>query len=88
MRSADEKFLLGPAPSLQSYLNVDRYMEALKQTGADAVHPGYGFLSEKPYFVRALDEMGVIFIGPPASAMDVSRKVVIDIRRQLHPMNF
>ena len=71
MRLADEKFLLGPAPSVQSYLNVDRYAAAIKATGADAVHPGYGFLSERSYFARMLNELGVTFIGPPASAMDV-----------------
>ena len=71
MRTADEKYCIGPALSVHSYLNVDRYAEALKATGADAVHPGYGFLSEKHYFVEMLDKMGVTFIGPPASAMKV-----------------
>jgi propionyl-CoA carboxylase alpha chain len=71
VRTADEKYCIGPALSVQSYLNFDRYAEALKATGADAVHPGYGFLSEKYKFVDMLDKMGVTFIGPPSSAMQV-----------------
>lgn len=69
--SADEKFLLGPAPSLDSYLNIDRYVEALAATGAQAVHPGYGFLSENKLFADKLDELGVAFIGPRSHAIEV-----------------
>jgi len=66
---ADEAIYVGPAASTQSYLKVENILEAVKISGAQAVHPGYGFLSEKDYFVQALDEMGVTFIGPPRNAM-------------------
>ncbi|MDP3232174.1 MAG: acetyl-CoA carboxylase biotin carboxylase subunit [Myxococcales bacterium] len=69
-RFADEAICIGPAPSRQSYLVADNILSAAKQTGADAIHPGYGFLSENASFVRACDKAGVTFIGPPASAMD------------------
>ncbi len=61
---ADEAYEIGPAPSTESYLKIDRIMEAVKKSGADAVHPGYGFLSERPDFARALSNEGVVFIGP------------------------
>jgi acetyl-CoA carboxylase biotin carboxylase subunit len=70
VRMADESVLLGPAPSLQSYLVKEKIVKAALDTGADGVHPGYGFLSEKADFVRALDKAGVKFIGPSAAAMD------------------
>ena len=54
----------GPPPTSQSYLNVDAVVHAIKQTGAQAVHPGYGFLSENSHFAERLDELGVTFIGP------------------------
>jgi propionyl-CoA carboxylase alpha chain len=69
VREADEKVLIGPPPSAQSYLQIDRIVEACKQTGAQAVHPGYGFLSEKPEFQTALAKAGIVFIGPDAFAM-------------------
>jgi len=69
-RFADEAICIGPAPSRQSYLVADNILGAAKQTGADAIHPGYGFLSENASFVRACDKAGITFIGPPASAMD------------------
>lgn len=68
---ADEKFLLGAAPSSESYLREDRILEAIKLTGAQAVHPGYGFLSENRHFALRLHEMGVKFIGPNAHAIEV-----------------
>ncbi|MBF0146643.1 MAG: acetyl/propionyl/methylcrotonyl-CoA carboxylase subunit alpha [Magnetococcales bacterium] len=64
VRQADESYLLGPAPSTQSYLNVERILEVIDRSQADAVHPGYGFLSENAEFCRGLEERGVTFIGP------------------------
>ncbi len=66
---ADEAVHIGPAPAAESYLLADKIIEACKQTGAEAVHPGYGFLSERASFVEALDAEGIAFIGPPASAI-------------------
>jgi acetyl/propionyl-CoA carboxylase alpha subunit len=67
---ADESVAIGPAAAKDSYLNIDALLAALKQSGADAVHPGYGFLSEKSAFARAVDEAGVTFIGPPPDVLD------------------
>ncbi len=67
---ADEKFLLGPPAAAQSYLLVDRIIEACRSTGAEAVHPGYGFLSERAAFAKALEEAGIVFIGPPVGAIE------------------
>ncbi len=64
VESADEFVCIGPAPSKQSYLSIDKIIAACKQTGAEAVHPGYGFLSENQEFSRRLEEEGIIFIGP------------------------
>jgi acetyl-CoA carboxylase biotin carboxylase subunit len=69
-RFADEAYCVGPAPSRESYLVMDNILEAAKTSGADAIHPGYGFLSENAKFVRACEKAGITFIGPPASAMD------------------
>jgi propionyl-CoA carboxylase alpha chain len=66
---ADEAVHIGPAPSSQSYIVIDKILDAIRQTGADAVHPGYGFLSENPLFAEALDKAGVTFIGPPVGAI-------------------
>lgn len=63
---ADEAYLIGPAPSSQSYLNIDAIIEVAKKTGSDAIHPGYGFLSENPVFAKRCEEEGIIFIGPPS----------------------
>jgi acetyl-CoA carboxylase biotin carboxylase subunit len=70
VRMADEAYCIGPAPSRESYLNQERVLAAAKQSQADAIHPGYGFLSENASFVRACEKAGVLFIGPPASAME------------------
>ena len=67
---ADEKFLLGPPAAAQSYLLVDRIIEACRSTGAEAVHPGYGFLSERAAFAKALEEAGIVFVGPPVGAIE------------------
>jgi acetyl-CoA/propionyl-CoA carboxylase biotin carboxyl carrier protein len=67
---ATEAHLLGPGPAAQSYLNVDKLMEVIEASGAEAVHPGYGFLAENAAFAKRLEEAGVTFIGPPASAIE------------------
>jgi acetyl-CoA carboxylase biotin carboxylase subunit len=69
VRMADEAVPIGEAPASSSYLRFDRVLEAIKQTRADAVHPGYGFLSENAAFAKACADSGVVFIGPPASAI-------------------
>jgi len=63
---ADEAYLIGPAPSSQSYLNIDAIIEVAKKTGTDAIHPGYGFLSENPVFAKRCEDEGIVFIGPPS----------------------
>src|SRR3954462_2897203 len=70
VQRADEAYLLGPGPAAESYLNVDKILEVIEQSGAEAVHPGYGFLAENAPFVRRLEEARATFIGPPASAID------------------
>ena len=70
VREADEAVHIGPAPSSQSYIVIDRILDAVRTSGADAVHPGYGFLSENAVFAAALEKAGVIFIGPPVGAIE------------------
>ena len=67
---ADEAVLVGPAPAKDSYLNQPAILEAVRKTGAQAVHPGYGFLSEKPGFARGVTAAGAVFIGPPPAALE------------------
>jgi len=69
VKMADEAYCVGPAPSLQSYLNIDKVIEVIKESGAEAVHPGYGFLSENRDFANALKDIGVEFVGPDAEAI-------------------
>ncbi len=69
VKMADEAVHIGPAPANQSYIVIDKVMAAIKETGAEAVHPGYGFLSENAKFAEALEAAGVAFIGPPKGAI-------------------
>src|SRR3954466_1924284 len=69
VRAADEAIHIGPAASSESYLKGERIIEAAKRTGAEAIHPGYGFLSEREWFARAVRDAGLVFIGPPAEAI-------------------
>ena len=71
VRFADEAVCIGPAPSNQSYLNIEAILAAARETKAEAIHPGYGFLAENPDFARAVNTAGLIFIGPSAEAMEV-----------------
>jgi acetyl-CoA/propionyl-CoA carboxylase biotin carboxyl carrier protein len=70
VKRADEAFLLGAGPASESYLNVAKILDAVERSGAEAVHPGYGFLAENAAFARTLEERGLAFIGPPSSAID------------------
>src|SRR5947209_5087130 len=69
-RRADESYLIGPGPATESYLVVDKLLDVARRAGAEAIHPGYGFLAENATFARACEEAGIIFIGPPADAID------------------
>ena len=69
VRYADEAYLLGPAPSRDSYLRTDKIIEVVKASGADAIHPGYGFLAEREDFAQLCEDEGIAFIGPKPSAI-------------------
>jgi propionyl-CoA carboxylase alpha chain len=70
VQMADEAVHIGPSPASESYIVIDKVMAAIRQTGAEAVHPGYGFLSENPRFAKALEAEGVAFVGPPVGAIE------------------
>src|SRR5204862_2006847 len=69
VRFADESVQIGPGPAKESYLHIPAVIEAAKARGADAIHPGYGFLSENPDFAEVCEDEGIVFVGTPASVM-------------------
>ena len=70
VRLADVAVRIGPAPPTESYLRIDAILAAAIETGADAIHPGYGFLAERADFARAVEDAGLTFIGPPSGVID------------------
>ena len=70
VRRADEAFNLGEGPAAENYLNVEKILDVARRTGAEAIHPGYGFLAENAPFAQACEDAGIVFIGPPASAIE------------------
>jgi acetyl-CoA/propionyl-CoA carboxylase biotin carboxyl carrier protein len=70
VKRADEAYLIGPGPAAESYLVIENILDAAKRSGAEAIHPGYGFLAENAAFAAACEKAGIVFIGPPASAID------------------
>ncbi|MDJ0992181.1 MAG: acetyl/propionyl/methylcrotonyl-CoA carboxylase subunit alpha [Dinoroseobacter sp.] len=86
VKMADEAVHIGPPPANQSYIVIDKVLDAIRQTGAEAVHPGYGFLSENKLFAEALEKEGVAFIGPPVGAIEAmgdkitSKKIAQDAK--------
>jgi pyruvate carboxylase subunit A len=68
---ADEAFLIGPAPATMSYLNIEKVIEVARKSGADAIHPGYGFLAENPRFALACEQEGITFIGPSGRVLQL-----------------
>jgi acetyl-CoA carboxylase biotin carboxylase subunit len=77
VRYADEAVCIGPAPSSQSYLSGEKIIAACKKTGAQGIHPGYGFLSENAAFARMVKEAGLILIGPSPEAMEIMGKQIV-----------
>jgi len=81
VREADEAYRIGPAAPRESYLNIERILEAARATGAEAIHPGYGFLSEKSEFAQACVDAGLVFVGPPPAAIaSMGSKIVAKAR--------
>jgi acetyl-CoA/propionyl-CoA carboxylase biotin carboxyl carrier protein len=70
VKRADEAYLIGPGPAAESYLVVEKILDVARQSGAEAIHPGYGFLAENAAFAAACEKAGIVFIGPPASAIE------------------
>ena len=83
VKLADEAVPIGGAPAAESYLRIEALLDAARRTGADAVHPGYGFLSESAGFVRACADAGLVFIGPPAGAIEVMGDKAVAKRRMI-----
>src|SRR3972149_10190133 len=78
VRNADRAYFIGPAPSSDSYLRIDKMLEVAKKSGADAIHPGYGFLAEREEFAQACADEGITFIGPkPSSIAAMGDKAVV-----------
>ena len=97
VRYADEAYFIGPSPSRDSYLRMETILDVAKRSGAEAIHPGYGFLSENAAFAKACKDAGVVFIGPSAEAITLmgektsARRVAVDagvpvVPGALHPL--
>ena len=84
VRFADEAYPIGPAPSTESYLRINRILDAAVRSGAEAIHPGYGFLAENPEFARACENADIVFIGPPVAAMELMGSKTASRRALLH----